>query len=166
MANCLHLNLYATKKRSAQYCDDIFDLDLPYGKALINLLYSLSSYDSSSVVGLSDSSLFEHSYSSISQCVSHLSTDTPNFREVMSELQRLYLKYYPAKDSYSFQTDTTPVTKPFSATLSERGYVKVPNNVIHGNKSIDVGYNYSYVNLGYTPPEGGSRWSLPLSAFR
>ena len=31
---------------------------------------------------------------------------------------------------------------------------------------MDIGYNYSYINLGYTPSEGGRRWSLPLSIER
>jgi hypothetical protein len=42
----------------------------------------------------------------------------------------------------------------------------VPNNVVPGNKSLDIGYNYFFVNLGYTPPRGGSRWSLPLNVDR
>ncbi len=133
---------------------------------MINLLLSLSSSDSKSVVGLSDSALFEHSYSSISQCVSSLGSNMTDFRSVLSELQCVFMRYYPVTDTYSLQTDTTPITKPHSAKLSDRQYVNVPNNVIHGNKSLDIGYNYSYINLGYTPPEGGSRWSLPLSVER
>ena len=133
---------------------------------MINLLLSLSSMDSKSVVGLSESALYEHSYSSISQCVSGMSCDKTDFRAVLSELQGIFMKYYPLTGTYSFQTDTTPITKPFSAKLSERQYVNVPNNHICGNKSLDIGYNYSYINLGYTPPEGGSRWSLPLSIDR
>ena len=133
---------------------------------MINLLLSLSSSDSKSVVGLSDSALFEHSYSSISQCISSMSCDMTDYRFILSELQSVFMKYYPKTDIYSFQTDTTPITKPFSAKLAERQYVNVPNNVIYGNKSLDIGYNYSYINLGYTPSEDGSRWSLPLSIER
>ena len=31
---------------------------------------------------------------------------------------------------------------------------------------MGIGYNYSYVNLGYTPAQGGSGWSLPLDIER
>jgi hypothetical protein len=37
---------------------------------------------------------------------------------------------------------------------------------VPGNKSLSIGYNYSCVNLGFTPEQGGSRWSLPLSVER
>lgn len=93
--------------------------------------------------------------------------------EVLSHFQSLWMSYYPRQSQYSLQTDTSPMSKPFSRKLTERQYVNVPNNVIPGNKSLDIGYNYSYVNLGYNPSLadlsttlGGSRWSLPLSIER
>lgn len=127
---------------------------------------SLSSSDSKSVVGLSESPLFEHDYSSISQCIIGLSPDKEGLCSILSDLQGLWMKYYPVSDRYSLQTDVSPLTKPFSKKMAERQYVNVPNNVVPGNKSLSVGYNYSYVNLGYTPEQGGSRWSLPLSVER
>jgi hypothetical protein len=134
---------------------------------------SLSSSDSESVVGLSESPLFSHSYSSLSQCISELSESKEALIVVLSQLQELWMSYYPRQSHYSLQTDTSPMSKPFSKKLAERQYVNVPNNVIPGNKSLDIGYNYSYVNLGYSPlPQasqgdlGGSRWSLPLSVER
>lgn len=119
--------------------------------------------DSTIVVGLSENPLFTHSYSSISQAVSGLSSTATAYGLVMSQLQAVWMKYYPRMPRYSFQTDTSPMSKPFSKKLADRQYVNVPNNVVPGNKSLDIGYNYSYINLGYTPPLGGSRWSLPLS---
>jgi hypothetical protein len=127
---------------------------------------SLSSSDSKSVVGLSESVLFEHDYTSLSQCIGGLSDDSEGLKLVLSQLQQLWMKYYPESDSYSLQTDVSPITKPFSKKLAQRQYVNAPNNVVPGNKSLSVGYNYSYVNLGYTPEQGGSRWSLPLSVER
>jgi hypothetical protein len=133
-------------------------------------LLSLSSSDSRSVVGLSDSPLFEHSYSSLSQCVGSLdstSTDlTDSESQILTKLQSLWMQYYPESEVYSFATDVSPITKPFSKKLAERQYVNIPNNVVPGNKSLSIGYKYSYVNLGYTPLQGGSRWSLPLSVDR
>jgi hypothetical protein len=86
--------------------------------------------------------------------------------KVLSQLQSLWMKYYPETEVYSFATDVSPITKPFSKKSAERQYVNVPNNVVPGNKSLSIGYKYSYVNLGYTPAHGGSRWSLPLSVGR
>jgi hypothetical protein len=155
------------KKNIDQFCHDIFGLDLPFRKVFINVLLSLSSSDSRSVVGLSEHPLFSHSYSSISQSVSGLSVDRAGYASVLQQLQSVWLTYYGSPLShYAFQTDTTPIRKPFSKKLSDRQYVNVPNNVVPGNKSLDIGYNYSYVNLGYTPPQGGSRWSLPLDIER
>ena len=155
------------KNNSNQFCQDIFGLDLPFGKVLVNVLMSLSSNDSRSVVGLSESPLFSHSYSSLSQSVSGLSVDRSDYVSVLRQLQGVWMSYYDSPlGHYSFQTDTSPVTKPFSKKLGERQYVNVPNNVVPGNKSLDIGYNYSYVNLGYSPLQGGSRWSLPVDVER
>ena len=155
------------KNNINQFCQDIFGLDLPFRKVFINVLMSLSSSDSRSVVGLSESPLFSHSYSSISQSVSSLSTDESSYRTVLRALQGVWLSYYERPiGHYSLQTDTSPLTKPFSRKLEGRQYVHVPNNTVPGNKSLDIGYNYSYVNLGYTPVQGGSRWSLPLDIER
>lgn len=127
---------------------------------------SLSSSDSRSVVGLSESPLFTHDYSSLSQCIGGLSDSSDNLKLVLSQLQELLMRYYPNRDVYSLQTDVSPITKPFSRKMGERQYVNVPNNVIAGNKSLSIGYNFSYINVGYTPTEGGSRWSLPFSVKR
>lgn len=152
-------------KRSEQLCHDIFSLELPYRKVLINLLLSLSSSNSRSVVGLSSSPLFTHSYSSISQCIRHLSTNKEELRTVLSQFQALWMnKYFPTSNNYSIQTDTSPMTKAFSKKLAERQFVNVPNNVVPGNKNLDVGYNYSYLNLSYA--HGSKRWSLPISVER
>jgi hypothetical protein len=127
---------------------------------------SLSSSDSKSVVGLSESALYAHHYTSISQCIGGLSADKASLKLVSTQFQRLKMKYYPVSDTYSLQTDVSPFTTPFSKKLAERQYVHIPNNVVPGNKSVSVGCNYSYVNLSHTPEHGGSRWSLPLSVDR
>lgn len=127
---------------------------------------SLSSSESRSVVGLSESPLYSHSYSSISQCVSGIIANKTDYQQVFSQFQRVWMSYYSPRSEYSLQTDTSPVVKAFSKKLDERGYVNIPNNVIPGNKSLGIGYNYSYINLGYSPVGEGSRWSLPLSVER
>lgn len=136
---------------------------------------SLSSSKSSSVVGLSESSVFEHSYSSITQCISTFGDNyTDNYSDnytsevaaISRALQKLWLSYYPEQTSYLLVTDVTPLQKPHSACLAGRKYVNIPNNVIPMNKSLGIGYHYSYTNVHYSPPQGGSNWSLPLSIDR
>ena len=65
-------------------------------------------------------------------------------------------------DDVLLQTDTSPVGKAHSPTLPERGYIAVPNNVIPGNKPLDIGYDISFINLS----EPSTKWSLPLSVGR
>lgn len=127
---------------------------------------SLSSSESRSVVGLSESPLYSHSYSSISQCVSGIIADKTDYTQVLSQFQRVWMSYYSPRSHFSLQTDTSPMLKAFSKKLDDRGYVNIANNVIPGNKSLGIGYNYSYINLGYSPVGEGSRWSLPLSVER
>ena len=76
------------------------------------------------------------------------------------------MSFYGHQEVYVFQTDTSPLEKPYASKMSDRHYIHVPNQVIPGNKHLGIGHNYSYVNVGYTPPEGGSRWSLPLDIER
>ena len=155
------------QKKSEQFCHRILDLDLDYTKALSSLVLSLSSNRfSGSAVGLSESLLYQYSYSSISQVVSTLSVDKSSHDAIQKTLQELYVSFYGHQDVYVFQTDTSPLEKPHSPKMSDRQYIHVPNQVIPGNKSLGIGHNYSYLNLGYTPPEGGSRWSLPLDIER
>ena len=155
------------QSESEQFCHRILGLETDYSKALSSLVMSLSSNRySGRAVGLSDSPLYQHSYSSISQVVSTLSVDKSSHTLVQKTLQELYVSYYGHQDVYVFQTDTSPLEKPHAHKMSDRHYIHVPNQVIPGNKSLGIGHAYSYVNLGYTPPQGGSRWSLPLDVER
>lgn len=151
---------------SDQICHDI-SLVLSSGvKSTISLLQSLSSNTTArSAIELSENVLYNHHYSSISQSVSGLSSDCSSYAELESSLQKIFLAYYPKQSRYILQTDTTPLVKAFSPKLSDRQFIQIPNNVIAGNKSLSIGYKYSYVNLGYRPILG-SRWSLPVSVKR
>ena len=157
-----------TIKKAIDFCHSIFDLDNAYSKVLVNLVMSLASNQTSrSIVGLSENPLFEHHYSSISQAIKTFGSkySKVGFEQVM---QKLYMSFFPKQDSYLLVTDGSPLERPFSPCLSEQQYVKVPNNVVPSNKSLSIGYNYSYVNVGYAPEvsQGGARWSLPLSVNR
>jgi hypothetical protein len=152
--------------KSDQICHGIFALLPCYGKSTVTLLQSLCSTTTArSPIELSESILYSHHYSSISQSVSGLSTDCLSHEAIAKSLQTLFMGSYPAASRYILQTDTTPVVKAFSPKLEDRQYIQIPNNVIAGNKSLSIGYKYSYVNLSHCP-ELGSRWSLPLSVKR
>lgn len=155
------------QKESEQFCHRILDLDSTSSKCLSSLVMSLSSNRfSGRAVGLSESPLYQHNYSSISRIVSTLSADKSSHNSVQKTLQDLYISYYGHQEVYVFQTDTSPLEKPHAHKMSDRHYIHVPNQVIPGNKNLGIGHNYSYVNLGYTPPQGGSRWSLPFDIER
>ena len=151
---------------SDQFCHAIISVLSGCVKSTISLLQSLSSNTTArSAIELSENVLYGHHHSSISQSVSGLSSDAASHSQVEASLQKIYLGYYPSQSRYILQTDTTPIVKAFSAKMSDRQYIQIPNNVIAGNKSLSIGYKYSYINLGYRP-ELGSRWSLPVSVKR
>jgi DDE superfamily endonuclease len=151
---------------SDQICHAISSVLSSGVKSTISLLQSLSSNRTArSAIELSENVLYGHHYSSISQSVSGLSRDAKSHGLLEESLQKIYMDYYEEQSIYILQTDTTPIVKAFSAKLADRQYIQIPNNVIAGNKSLSIGYKYSYVNLGYRPLLG-SRWSLPLSVKR
>lgn len=114
-----------------------------------------------SPVALTDSLVFNFQFSSISKTVSNLAKTPEAYQALQAKLLSLYLSYYhqthPKPPAYYLlQTDTTPIRKPSSPTLKDRGFVHIPNSVIKGNKPIDIGYDLSCINLSC------DQWSLPL----
>ena len=81
-------------KTTIDFCHSIFDLENVNSKVLVNLLLSLASNENAkSVVGLSESPLFEHHYSSISQAVSNFGATYLN-NDFEKALQELWLSYF------------------------------------------------------------------------
>ena len=118
-----------------------------------------------SPVELSLSPVYQYQYSSIAKVLDNLSADERSHSTVQEIIQGVCMSYYqPPEFSniYLLQTDTTPVCKPHSPTLKERTHVAVPNNVIRGNKPLNIGYEVSFVNLS----DIKSHWSLPLAIKR
>lgn len=124
---------------------------------------ALASYEGGhSVTELSLSPVYHYQYGSISKAISWLAKDSKEYEQVRQLLLRFCLNHYEHSSSYAvFQTDVSPLCKAHSPTLKDRTYIAVPNNVIRGNKPIDVGYNLSCINLA-----GSDGWSLPLLAQR
>lgn len=127
---------------------------------------ALASYqEARSLVELSLSPVYHYQFSSIAKVLDHIAVDKASYSAVQKAIQGMCMPYFdpPASRQYFlFQTDTTPVCKPFSPTLQDRTYVSTPNNFIPGNKPLSIGYELSFVNLSDTP----SAWSLPLSVKR
>lgn len=159
------------KINSEQFCQDLLQLDIKYAKAFTNLVMALSSYeDTKSVVGLSESPLFLHEYSSIRDGIHGLGDVESEVYERMQDIRELGLDYMTAtcgdlsRDWLVLQTDASGVKKPHSNCLEERQYIKISNNVIPSNKPITVGYPISLVNVSIPPLS--NKWSVPLDIRR
>ncbi len=151
------------KTNSNQYCLGILSLGIKHSKALANLVMSLSSSSSKSVVGLSESPYYRYQYSSICDTISNLCTDEIGFKKVLKEVQTFLSLYYASLPGAKIvlQTDTTSIKKPHSPTLEGRGYVPIPNNSVPGNKPVEVGFKYSSVHMSKS-----NGWSVPLAIER
>jgi len=112
---------------------------------------------SESVVEISESPLFHYQYSSLYKGISPLSL--PEKRFGLTEVTDLCLKQVKPRSRYLFQLDVTPSIRSHSHSLPNRSYVKVPNNVVPGNKPVNVGYGLSCLHLQVLSDE---KWSLPL----
>lgn len=127
---------------------------------------ALASYqEADSVVELSLSPVYHYQFSSIAKVLDRIAADEEGRAVLRETLRRLGLEYFHPSFPRAYflcQTDTTPLCKPHSPTLEHRTYVAVPNNVISGNKPVNVGYELSWINL--SDPQ--SHWSLPLSIKR
>lgn len=168
------------KKNTETFCQDILDFGLKEVKGLISILLSLGSeVTSKSVTELSNSSFFQYHYSIISKVVKELSEKldlydydtTPNNCKViaMDFRQSLWghcMSYAPQSSCYKLASDFTTNRKPNSNCLASRGYVQIPNNKIRSNQPIDIGYYYSYVNLGLYDESHPQAWSCPLDNIR
>lgn len=158
----------------------MLDIDLKEVKGLISILLSLGSeVTSKSVTELSKSSFFQYHYSIISKVAKELSlkldlydydfaldnckVTANNFRQ---NLWKHCMSYSPPSSCYKLASDFTTNRKPNSNCLASRGYVQIPNNKIRSNQPIDIGYYYSYVNLGLYDEEHPQSWSCPLDNIR
>lgn len=147
---------------SKQFCHELLKLDINRSKALVNLVMALSSYQfADSLVQLSLSPIYHYQFSSVFKAIEHLAHDAESYRKVVKKILRYCLKYLKqylqSSKRILLQTDVTPLIKAHSPTLADRQYVKCSNNVIKGNKPINIGYPLSSINISLD-----GKWSLPL----
>jgi hypothetical protein len=142
-----------------------------YGKPLVNLLLSLSSNTKAkSVTGLSESSLYQYNYSSITDVIHNLCLNEADYEKVLGEVQELFLKYMPPscegeKSGLAYQVvqiDVCNAEKGFTPSFEGRTMLYKANNQVFGNKPVSPGYAVSYVNLC----DSETGWSLPFSSDR
>lgn len=159
---------------------DILDFDIKNAKGLISVLLSLGSeVGAKSPTALSKSSLFQYNYSILNKITGELSTelnlydyekDSDRCNNEVSELRQKVRKhcmdYAPKQKCYKLASDFTTCRKPSSNCLQSKGYVQIPNNKIGGNQPIDLGYYYSYVNLGLYDRFHPVTWNCPLDNVR
>ena len=146
-----------------QFCTEILQLNLPHAKASAAMVMALASCtDATSVVSLSESPLFQHQYSSLTDAITHLAYYDTDRKLRREQIQQLCLRYLPQRESFDLHSDGLSLFREHSPCLKERGYVHKANNVVPGNKPVGVGYQYSLVNLGV--PE--SSWSLLFDSRR
>jgi hypothetical protein len=150
------------KNNTNQFCLDILSLGARRSKALANLVMALSSRKADCVTALSESPLFHHQYSSITDAIAHFADSPQSLMQNEQAILQMCLGHYwdAPQGLVVLQTDKTGVVKPHSPTLPNRTLIKVSNSLVPGNKPLDIGYDYSFVNLCAE----GRNWSLPLSA--
>lgn len=144
----------------------MLSLDINCAKPFANLVMALASFrEAHSVTELCQSPVYHYQYSSICDAINGLCSDKIEHKRVCELLQLFVLSHLPKADSigliYHFNGDTTPIKKPHSPTLAEKGYIHVPNTVIESNKPLSIGYRLSTVTLS-----GLQNWQLPLSMQR
>jgi hypothetical protein len=135
-----------------------------HAKALGSLVMSLASFkESRSVVGLSESPVFHHQYSSICDAIHGICKTEVQYKSISEQIRRFCMEYYPAREDniYRLNSDRSTLLKPFSPTLQDRSQVYVPNNVIPSNKPLSVGYRTSAITLSES-----DGWQLPLAVER
>lgn len=136
---------------------------MPYSKVLANLVMSLSSLKNpNSVVGLSESPIFHYQYSSITDVISHLSTDKESYDLIAGLFESFYLPYLQPQTINHFQTDGVNIFREHSPCLEGCSAKYKPNNRIRGNKPLGIGYGYSFVNFA----DLDSSWSVPYAIER
>ena len=171
------------KETTESFCHSILQLGVGKSKALSNLVMALASNSRfNSVTDLSRSPCYHYQYSSICDCIHGLYRcleeeieqgkyvkDRQYLEEALLSLKSDYFADKFDDSFYLINTDGTPIIRPHSPTLPDRGYVHVPNERIKGNRPVDIGYEYSVIGLSARRPLYGvvePAWNLPLSTRR
>ena len=81
-------------------------MNLSNRQAVANLVMAVASYrDAQSVVGLSNSPVFHHQFSSISKAIINLAKNKHELKRVRKLFREQWLKYFPVRARNHFQPD-------------------------------------------------------------
>ena len=152
-----------------QFCHYILNSDIKRAKAFVGIIMALGSKTTASnPTSLSESPFFQYHYSIISKVMQEfgMQLNAINKEQFKSGLRLLFMQFLPEQKVYKLSSDFTPVRKPESRTLEDRGFIHVPNCRIFGNKPIDIGYTVSCVNIGLYDEDHRQSWSIPLDNLR
>ncbi len=152
-------------------------------KEIVALIVALASNQSAkSVTELALNPSYFYKYSSISDAIDNLfkasiieptpeNTKLAQYAKERLELDKklhtLFSDILPPKWKQKYRLlncDVTSIFKPYSPTLSQREIVYAANNVISGNKPVNIGIRLSVI--GISARQGDAAWNPPLSMLR
>ena len=117
-----------------------------------------------SVVGLSESPLFYHQYSSVTAAISTLAKTQHELKIVRKIFQEHWLRYlcWLKGSKIHWQTDGVSLFREYSKCLKDTQYIHKANVKVPGNKPVGIGYPLSLVNIA----DFASSWSVPFEMRR
>jgi len=169
--------------KDTEFCQNLLSFFDKSSKEIVALIVALASNISAkSVTELALNPLYFFKYGSISNAIDNLfkynelEVNNENFKqtqypierfEFSKKLQTLFKDVLPEKWEKKYRllnNDVTSIYKPYSPTLDGREIVYAANNVIKGNKPVNIGVRLS--TIGLVARENDACWNLPMSMLR
>lgn len=164
--------------KNTKFCQNLLSVFDNKAKAIVNLIVALAANTGAkSVTELSLNPVYKYQYSSISDAIDAIFKPVNNnadSMELLSErlkfdkkIRSVFKDFLPPlwKGKYRLlNNDVTPIVRPYSPTIKDRGFVHISNNVIQNNKPISIGVNLS--TIGLCAAENGTSWNLPVSMLK
>jgi len=163
---------------NTKFCQKLLSFFAKNSKAIVNLIVALASnIGAKSVIELALNPVYFFQYSSICDAIDNVfkfkSKNTTPEKKVEERLdfdkksQNVFKNFLPPlwKNKYRLlNNDVTPIIRAYSPTLENKEFVHTANNVISGNKPINIGINLSVIGL--SARENDVSWNLPLSMLK
>jgi hypothetical protein len=169
--------------KNTEFCQKLLSFFDNSSKEIVDLIVALASNgNAKSVTELALNPLFFFKYSSISNAIDNLfkykaiETSDEKIRQAQylierfefdKKLQTLFKDDLPAKWKQKYRllnNDVTSIFRPYSPTLENKEFVYAANQVVKGNKPVNIGFRLS--TIGLSAREDQVAWNLPLSMLR
>ena len=164
-----------TEHQLKSFREQLYQLFEHRRDSAMDLLDALCSNDRvPSVVELSLNPLFRREYSALYKAIRENFTsslpreDAPQSPEEPSPLIELIAQVIAPPEQRSFHLfglDCTPVPRPYSPTLEDRGMVHQPTP-IKGNKPVTIGHSYSMLASLPERNDEDAPWTIPIEMSR